>query len=84
MNNNNLLENLNKNEDKLPVNAEIEKLIKEKVVNENQFFLLLSIYFYLKHNNYNVTAEILFTECNLGNKPFLLYRKHLCFPSGNR
>ena len=30
-------------------------------------YLLLSIYFYLKHNNYNTTAENLFNEGNLGN-----------------
>lgn len=30
-------------------------------------YLLLSIYFYLKHNNYNTTAESLFNEGNLGN-----------------
>ena len=72
--NNNLFENLKKVEEKLPINAEIEKLIKEKVVNENQFFLLLSIYFYLKHNNYNSTAEILFQECNLGIKYPLIIR----------
>ena len=64
--NQNLIDNSIKKEEKLPINAELEKLIKEKVVNENQFFLLLSIYFYLKHNNYNATAEILFQECNLG------------------
>jgi len=37
-----------------------------KQFDENQYFLLLSIYFYLKHNNHNVTAEILFEECKLG------------------
>lgn len=36
---------------------------------ENEFYnyLLLSIYFYLKHNNYNLTAENLFNEGNLGS-----------------
>ena len=28
-------------------------------------YLLLSIYFYLKHNNYNITAEKLFNEASL-------------------
>ena len=30
-------------------------------------FLLLSIYFYLKHNDYNVSADYLFKEANLNN-----------------
>ena len=30
-------------------------------------YLLLSIYFYLKHNNYNTTAENLFNESDLKN-----------------
>lgn len=30
-------------------------------------FLLLSIYFYLKHNDYNVSADYLFNEANLNN-----------------
>ena len=30
-------------------------------------FLLLSIYFYLKHNNYNISADFLFNEANLNN-----------------
>ena len=34
---------------------------------ENYNYLLLSIYFYLKHNNYNSTADILFSEGNLEN-----------------
>jgi hypothetical protein len=45
---------------------DLEKLLKEKVPDENYYFLLLSIYFYLKHNNYHTTAEILFNETNLG------------------
>ena len=32
---------------------------------QNYNYLLLSIYFYLKHNNYNITAEKLFNEANL-------------------
>ena len=34
---------------------------------QNYNYLLLSIYFYLKHNNYNTTAENLFNESNLKN-----------------
>ena len=34
---------------------------------ENQYFLLLSIYFYLKHHNHDTTAEILYEECKLGD-----------------
>lgn len=45
---------------------DIEKILKDKVADENYYFLLLSIYFYLKHNNYHSTAEILFNETNLG------------------
>ncbi len=45
---------------------DIDKIFKDKVVDENYYFLLLSIYFYLKHNNYHTTAEILFKETNLG------------------
>ncbi len=37
-----------------------------KQFDANQYFLLLSIYFYLKHHSHNVTAEILFEECKLG------------------
>lgn len=33
---------------------------------ESYQFLLLTIYFYLKQNNYNTTAEFLFKETNLG------------------
>jgi len=40
--------------------------IQNKQFDENQYFLLLSIYFYLKHNNHHVTAETLFEECKLG------------------
>ena len=32
---------------------------------QNYNYLVLSIYFYLKHNNYNLTAEKLFNEANL-------------------
>ena len=32
---------------------------------QNYNYLLLSIYFYLKHNNYNITAEKLFNEASL-------------------
>ncbi len=45
---------------------DLEKILKEKMVDENYYFLLLSIYFYLKHNNYHSTAETLFNEINLG------------------
>lgn len=45
---------------------DLEKILKEKIVDENYYFLLLSIYFYLKHNNYHTTAEIIFNETNLG------------------
>jgi hypothetical protein len=45
---------------------DIEKILKEKSTDENYYFLLLSIYFYLKHNNYHTTAEIFFNEVNLG------------------
>ena len=45
---------------------DLEKILKEKVADENYYFLMLSIYFYLKHNNYHTTAEILFNETNLG------------------
>jgi hypothetical protein len=45
---------------------DIEKILKEKATDENYYFLLLSIYFYLKHNNYHTTAEMLFNEVNLG------------------
>ena len=34
---------------------------------QNYNYLLLSIYFYLKHNNYNTTAENLFNESDLKN-----------------
>jgi hypothetical protein len=44
--------------------TEIMRTPQEK---EYYQYLLLSIYFYLKHNNYNTTAESLFTEGNLGN-----------------
>jgi hypothetical protein len=47
-------------------NIDIAKFIKDKTVDENNYFLLLSVYFYLKHNNYHQTAEILFNETNLG------------------
>jgi hypothetical protein len=46
-------------------NFDLEKL-KDKTNDESYYFLLLTIYFYLKHNNYHSTAEILFTESNLG------------------
>ncbi len=45
---------------------DLEKILKDKVIDENYYFLLLSIYFYLKHNNYHTTAEALFNEVNLG------------------
>ncbi len=44
---------------------DIDRIIKDKSNEENYCFLLLSIYFYLKHNNYHTTAEILFNETNL-------------------
>lgn len=33
--------------------------------NESYNFLLLSLYFYLKKNNFNETSEKLFQECKL-------------------
>jgi hypothetical protein len=47
-------------------NLDLEKLLNEKSNDEGYYFLLLAIYFYLKHNNYHTTAEILFVEANLG------------------
>jgi hypothetical protein len=46
---------------------DFEKLMKDKPNDENYYFLILTIYFYLKNNNYNTTAELLFNESNLGN-----------------
>jgi hypothetical protein len=46
-------------------NFDLEKMLKEKINDENHYFLLLSVYFYLKHNNFNQTADILFSETNL-------------------
>ena len=45
---------------------DLEKILKDKATDENYYFLLLSIYFYLKHNNYHTTAEVLFNEVSLG------------------
>jgi hypothetical protein len=46
-------------------NLDLEKFLNEKSNDEGYYFLLLSIYFYLKHNNYHTTAEILFNEAGL-------------------
>jgi hypothetical protein len=51
---------------------DIQNMLMEKQTDENFFLLLLSVYFYLKHNNYHTTAEILFKEANLS--------KIFCFP----
>jgi hypothetical protein len=45
---------------------DLVNLMKDKTNDEAYYFLLLTIYFYLKHNNYHSTAEILFAESNLG------------------
>lgn len=37
----------------------------DKTVDQNNLFLLLTCYFYLKQNNYHVTAETLFKESSL-------------------
>ena len=42
-------------------------LQKTELEKEYYNFLLLSIYFYLKHNNYNISADFLFNEANLNN-----------------
>jgi len=46
---------------------QIEKDIKSSEELQNYNFLLLTIYFYLKHNKYNLTADNLFNESNLAN-----------------
>ena len=48
-----------------PFNSNVENRSFEETQNYN--YLLLSIYFYLKHNNYNTTAENLFNESDLKN-----------------
>ena len=48
-----------------PYALDIEKILKEKNINENYCFLLLSIYFYLKHYGNHSTAETFFNETNL-------------------
>ena len=48
-----------------PFNSNVENRSFEETQNYN--YLLLSIYFYLKHNNFNATAEKLFNEANLKN-----------------
>ena len=45
----------------------IEDIQRTPQETEYYNYLLLSIYFYLKHNDYNLTAESLFNEGNLGN-----------------
>ena len=44
-----------------------EEITKSPEELQNYNFLLLTIYFYLKHNNYNIAAECLFNESNLAN-----------------
>lgn len=43
------------------------QLPRTDLENEYYNFLLLSIYFYLKHNDYSVSAEFLFNEAKLNN-----------------
>lgn len=57
---------MNRGHNEIPLNMDLDKLIEDKPINENYYFLLLSIYFYLKHNNYHTTAENLYNETSLG------------------
>lgn len=61
---------------------DLDKLLKERSENDNHNFLLLSIYFYLKHNNHHTTAENLFNEANLGK--IFLFPQDLAESSENQ
>ena len=43
----------------------LEKILKEKNFDQNSYFLILTIYFYLKQKKYDDTADILFNEAKL-------------------
>ena len=45
----------------------MQAIQRTELENDYYNFLLLSIYFYLKNNNYNLTADSLFKEVNLNN-----------------
>ena len=46
---------------------QFEEIRKSSEELQNYNFLLLTIYFYLKHNQFNLTADTLFNESNLAN-----------------
>ena len=46
---------------------QFEEIKKSPEELQNYNFLLLTIYFYLKHNQFNLTADTLFNESNLAN-----------------
>ena len=45
--------------------------VKDKILNENHYFLILAIYFYLKSNDYNETADAIYKECSLSKFNFI-------------
>lgn len=47
--------------------SNLTNIIHSNNFDENDYFLLLSIYFYMKQNGYSTTADILFKEAELGN-----------------
>jgi hypothetical protein len=57
---------MNQNNDQLtPFTFNLEKILTEKTFDQNSYFLILTIYFYLKQKKYDDTADILFNEAKL-------------------
>ena len=54
-----------KNEPLNPFTFNLEKILTEKNFDQNSYFLILTIYFYLKQKNFDETADILFNEAKL-------------------
>jgi len=57
---------MNQNVDPMaPFTFNLEKILNEKNYDQNTYFLILTIYFYLKQKKYDDTADILFSEAKL-------------------
>jgi hypothetical protein len=54
-----------KNEPLNPFAFNLEKILTEKNFDQNSYFLILTIYFYLKQKKFDETADILFNEAKL-------------------
>jgi hypothetical protein len=54
-----------KNDPLSPFAFNLEKILGERNFDQNSYFLILTIYFYLKQKKYDDTADILFNEAKL-------------------